>query len=184
MAPFTICSSLPLARDKLLGAPTFVIFVYQFSIMRVKTQMYKHPLCWLWNSCCEWNTYLCEIEKLSFCHNNEMKLRFQIKSKVFNHRFECYKHRADSILAPSQWEMVLLCNGVSHCLGASLESAPQTGFEVTGSKPINFHDKCLTCFKKFSAFVRSHWLSLNQIPGSREQYEFNSLMLNNACMHQ
>ena len=31
--------------------------------------------------------------------------------------------RADSRFAPSQWEMVLLCNAVSHWLGASLESS-------------------------------------------------------------
>ena len=31
--------------------------------------------------------------------------------------------RADSRFAPSQWEMPLLCNDVSHLLGASLESA-------------------------------------------------------------
>ena len=31
--------------------------------------------------------------------------------------------RADSRLAPSQWETALLCNDVSHWLGASLESA-------------------------------------------------------------
>ena len=31
--------------------------------------------------------------------------------------------RADFGFAPSQWETVLLCNGVSHWLGASLESA-------------------------------------------------------------
>ena len=36
---------------------------------------------------------------------------------------ECLPHRADSSFAPSQWEMVLLCNDVSHWLGASLESA-------------------------------------------------------------
>ena len=32
-------------------------------------------------------------------------------------------YRADSRFAPSQWETVLLCNHVSHWLGASLESA-------------------------------------------------------------
>ena len=32
-------------------------------------------------------------------------------------------YRADSRLAPSQWETVLLCNDVSHWLDASLESA-------------------------------------------------------------
>ena len=36
---------------------------------------------------------------------------------------EWYKHRADSRLAPSQWETALLCNDVSYWLGASLESA-------------------------------------------------------------
>ena len=32
-------------------------------------------------------------------------------------------YRADSMFAPSQWEMALLCNDVSHWLGSSLESA-------------------------------------------------------------
>ena len=32
-------------------------------------------------------------------------------------------YKADSSLAPSQWETALLCNDVSHWLGASLESA-------------------------------------------------------------
>ena len=36
--------------------------------------------------------------------------------------------RADSRFAPSQWETALLCNGVSHWLGASLESAPVSIF--------------------------------------------------------
>ena len=31
--------------------------------------------------------------------------------------------RADSRIVPSQWEMALLCNNVSHWLGANLESA-------------------------------------------------------------
>ena len=34
-----------------------------------------------------------------------------------------YVYRADSKLAPSQWEMLLLCNNVSHWLGTILESA-------------------------------------------------------------
>ena len=34
--------------------------------------------------------------------------------------------RADSRFTPSQWETALLCNDVSHWLGASLESALQT----------------------------------------------------------
>ena len=34
-------------------------------------------------------------------------------------------YRADSKFTPSQWEMALLCNVVSHWLGANLESAMQ-----------------------------------------------------------
>ena len=34
-------------------------------------------------------------------------------------------NRAESRFATSQWEMALLCNNVSHWLGASLESAMQ-----------------------------------------------------------
>ena len=34
-----------------------------------------------------------------------------------------YIYRADSGFVPSQWETLLLCNDVSHWLGASLESA-------------------------------------------------------------
>ena len=39
--------------------------------------------------------------------------------------------RDDSKLAPSQWEMALLCNDISHWLGASLESAllPKTYYD-------------------------------------------------------
>ena len=32
-------------------------------------------------------------------------------------------YRADSMFAPSQWETALLCNAVSHWLGANIESA-------------------------------------------------------------
>ena len=38
----------------------------------------------------------------------------------------CHYTRADSKFAPSQWETVLLCNNVSHWLGANQESALHT----------------------------------------------------------
>ena len=43
----------------------------------------------------------------------------------WNHQVSenCYNYKADSRFAPSQWETTLLCNGVSHWLGANLESA-------------------------------------------------------------
>ena len=41
-----------------------------------------------------------------------------------SHRYHPSTHiRADSRFVPSQWETALLCNAVSHWLGASLESA-------------------------------------------------------------
>ena len=36
---------------------------------------------------------------------------------------EEYRNRADARFVPSQWETALLCNDVSHWLGANLESA-------------------------------------------------------------
>ena len=48
--------------------------------------------------------------------------------------------RADSRFAPSQWETALLCNDVSHWLGASLESAlmfyPSIVFYLWNPNPI------------------------------------------------
>ena len=56
---------------------------------------------------------------------------------TYTHPQKYHYHRADSRLAPSQWETSLLCNDVSHWLGANLESAlpsydmrQQTGQEV------------------------------------------------------
>ena len=48
--------------------------------------------------------------------------------------------RADSRFAPSQWEMALLCNDVSHWLGANLESA-----------------LCVAIGSKACDTVTSHW---------------------------
>ena len=39
------------------------------------------------------------------------------------HWWTSFRIRADSRFVPSQWETALLCNGVSHWLGASLEPA-------------------------------------------------------------
>ena len=67
-----------------------------------------------------------------FWHRTELnrshKQSYMLRHASFFHSF-CgiitklnIKYRADSRFAPSQWEMVLLCNDVSHWLGASLES--------------------------------------------------------------
>ena len=58
-------------------------------------------------------------------------INYKIRNKSFHlllTDFSWYSYgalcsRADSQFVPSQWETVLLCNGVSHWLGASLESA-------------------------------------------------------------
>ena len=45
---------------------------------------------------------------------------------VIYHKLHCmYRPTAGSRFAPSQWETALLCNDVSHWLGASLDSALQ-----------------------------------------------------------
>ena len=49
------------------------------------------------------------------CGCREFKTEYFIKT--------CTGDRADFRFAPSQWETVLLCNNISHWLGASLESA-------------------------------------------------------------
>ena len=40
-----------------------------------------------------------------------------------SHEIDGFLHRADSRFVPSQWETALLCNDVSHWLGANLELA-------------------------------------------------------------
>ena len=44
-------------------------------------------------------------------------------STVFENVIFCIYFSADYMFAPSQWDMALLCNGVSHWLGINLESA-------------------------------------------------------------
>ena len=43
----------------------------------------------------------------------------------FNIKMPSYQHRADSSFVPSQWQMALLCNAISHWLDAYLESTLQ-----------------------------------------------------------
>ena len=63
---------------------------------------------------------------------------FQSPAKRAEHVIECHLeicNRADSRFVPSQWETTLLCNDVSHWLGASLES---TLCEMTHDKKAMF----------------------------------------------
>ena len=59
-------------------------------------------------------------------YSEEGKGQFNCRMNVLGHMQQVRTgswYRADSRLAPSQWETALLCNDVSHWLGSSLESA-------------------------------------------------------------
>ena len=45
-------------------------------------------------------------------------------------QFAWWHHRANSSFVPSQWEMALLCNNISHWLGTSLESTLTSQFAI------------------------------------------------------
>ena len=59
--------------------------------------------------------------------------------------------RADSRFAPSQWETAFLCNGISHWLGANLESALSLFLNISGARLYNdaiFTDRKSHCGDK------------------------------------
>ena len=58
-----------------------------------------------------------------FLNAKNFSYRFCVKQLILIHSCMIYWSRADSRFALSQWGTALLCNGVSHWLGASLESA-------------------------------------------------------------
>ena len=72
---------------------------------------------------------------------------------------------ADSRFAPSQWETVLLCNDVSHWLGASLESAPQYYNQCIWFQT-HFVDRKLFHFDRYfldflSIRLSQHWYTIS-----------------------
>ena len=73
-------------------------------------------LTWIWNVCCHrnwiWNKEQIKVIKCIFL----VLKRYLIGPQ--NHIY-----RADSRLAPSQWETVLLCNDIYNWLGTNRESA-------------------------------------------------------------
>ena len=64
----------------------------------------------------------------------------------------CWVHRADSRLAPSQWETLLQSNTGSHWLGANLESALST-CSLT----------YLICEKEVMKYHRGVWLTVKSL---------------------
>ena len=80
--------------------------------------------------------------------------------------------RADSRLAPSHWETALLCNDVSHWLGANLESAlcPSTGPSWT-----NFNEMWTTYYNYYT-HKKMQWIS--KLPRSFEIHWVRQYIVN------
>ena len=69
-------------------------------------------------------------------------------------------YRADSRLAPSQWETALFCNDVSHWLGANLESALCL-FHILDS-PVTGRGRVMTSYLAYSrSFTLEGWSFLS-----------------------
>ena len=60
---------------------------------------------------------------LALTHRCDTLFTTRVAESVSDQISRQWLYRADSRLAPSQWEAALLSNDVSHWLGASLESA-------------------------------------------------------------
>ena len=82
-------------------------------------------------STCIWNLKLKFQSKLDLCSGNHVVYRQTDRRTDGRTRWIQYtppptsgiKSMADSRFVPSQWEMALLCNNISHWLGANLELA-------------------------------------------------------------
>ena len=61
------------------------------------------------------------------------------------------KIRADSRFAPSQWETALLCNDVSHWLGANVDSALKIIYIYINSRYSNIISLCIVCLVRLHA---------------------------------
>ena len=71
-----------------------------------------------------WQAFECCEDRGQGCHSTPASSRVVgcRGEHKYNGRPSC-RVRSDSRLAPSQWETALLCNDVSHWLGANLESS-------------------------------------------------------------
>ena len=111
------------------------------SISQLRIFYRKQQMQLIWNSFAHWipenvkyvKMYIKEHSSWYSCVNGYGVLRCELKLKLFlwmditwlhvNSLYLLCYSRVDSRFAPSQWETALLCNAVSHWLGASLESA-------------------------------------------------------------
>ena len=91
---------------------------HSMCISRYTTKAYDNNL---W--CTKRATYLLRCGPFGKDWNSQCFSHFDIIGKLY--LLFVYSIGADSKFAPSQWETVLLCNDVSHWLGANLESGLQ-----------------------------------------------------------
>ena len=84
--------------------------ICQLSLMPLHQMVLLMAWCWIWNKRLP--------ELLTMLHDAIMQLaKINVVTSPNSH---CWG-RADYKFVPSQWEMALLCNDVSHWLGANLE---------------------------------------------------------------
>ena len=79
-------------------------------------------------------------------HENFHKISFISSLTLCEMGHQHSSHRADSRFASSQWETALLCNDVSHWLGANLVSA--------------LYHTYLKSYRSIHCFIKTHWIKL------------------------
>ena len=95
-----------------------------------------------WHAITWTNVYLSLFRHMASLGHNELIVSVQI-SAIRYWRYRPCSTRADSRFAPTQWEMSLQSNTVSHWLGANLESAPSTQWP-----------RDMECFRHYRTSVR------------------------------
>ena len=89
-------------------------------------------------------------------------------AEIWDHSGQCSK--TDSRFAPSQWETALLCNDVSHWLGANLESALYNGYSLIISVDAD------TIRKK-----HRKWLTLSEYQDGLSRYRDCHYKIKDGC---
>ena len=76
--------------------------------------------CYRMVQCVIWNWSIARFVQRVYCRSSSVRMWAYLLMARF---MPCIYIRADSGVAPTQWETALLCNDVSNWLGATLESA-------------------------------------------------------------
>ena len=100
--------------------------------------------------------------------HNSIANALELHLSCTNPSFLACKCRADSRFVPGQWETALLCNNVSHWMGANLESALQM---ILSSQPCGvlndiasyYHQRRSAIWAPFHKQKMSIWLKLSQV---------------------